>query len=244
MSYVVTTAQDLVRLALLTVGAIGQGDAVPADELQDAMLLLNDLLEDWNNQSLAVYTVQRYTFPLPTIKQVYTLGAGGDFDIPRPARIEAASMILNPSSNSSELPMDVLNYSDWQAITVKNTQSPIPRVIWPDYQFPLINVSFWPIPNQNNTFVLYAWQALSAQTSVTADMSFPMGYKRALRYNLARELFVAYGREVSPEVVRLARESLANLKRLNSEIRKTTIDCDVALMSTARAFNWMTGETV
>src|ERR1019366_5078917 len=145
MSYIVTTAYDLIRLALQQIGAIGQNDIPSNDEANDALLILNDMLDGWQTNKQYMYTIQRNVFTIASLKQVYTLGPGGDFNIARPVKIESAYVQLSSSGSTSELPINVVDYDKWSQIVVKGTTSPIGRIMWPDYQYPSINCSFWPV---------------------------------------------------------------------------------------------------
>lgn len=241
MSYVVTTVFDLIRLAALEIGVIGQGDVLSSDEANDALQILNDMLDSWGTNRQYIYTYQRYPFTAATAKQVYTLGPGGDFNMARPVKIDRCYVQLDSSGSTSELPVNVVDYDEWAEIVVKGTQSPIARIVWPDYQYPLINLSFWPVPNINETFIFYMRQALSTLTSINQTLSFPPGYREAIRLMLAIKLCRPYEKSPSADLVADCSLAQGNIKRLNK--RKILMKCDGALLARKGVFNYLTGET-
>lgn len=209
------TVRDLIADSLRSIGALASGEAPTASEAADALSSLNDLLETWNNDRLLVYTVSRSTFALTINQQSYTLGSGGDFNMARPLRIENASILWTDTSPNIEIPIEMLGDEDWQAITVKSTAGGYPLQVYPDGGFPLNTLWFWPIPTVACSVVLYTWNLISAFADVNATVSFPQGYRRALRYNLAVDLASEYGRDVPPAVARIADESKEWLRKMN-----------------------------
>src|SRR5690242_5956509 len=86
------TSLDLIKSALRLAGVLGTGETPSAAEGQDALVILNQMLDSWNAERLMIYTVARQVFSLVANKQAYTLGSGGDFDTPRPPKIEYVSI--------------------------------------------------------------------------------------------------------------------------------------------------------
>lgn len=243
MGNTVVTVNDLVTLAALGMGAIAQNETLPDDELANALQLLTDIIDDWNTQDLLIYTIQRYPFTVPAISQTFTLGVGGDFDPGfRPNRIERANVIFNTSENTTELPMEIVTYDEWSRIIVKGVQSVIPQAVWFDYQYPLINVNVWPIPNGSQELIFYMWQPVPQIASGTDTLALPPGYKRALRYQLQCELCPLYGKPIDASTLALREDAVGNVKTLNYQSQKLLMRCDNAMLPRNQPFNWYTGD--
>jgi hypothetical protein len=100
-------------------------------------------------------------------------------------------------------------------VPVKVVDGSFPLICYDDGGFPLRNLSFWPIPTQQNSVRIYSWQALPAQT-LLAQVSFPPGYAEAIRYNLAARLGAEFNAPASAVVVQLAIQGLARIKTMNA----------------------------
>lgn len=210
-------AFDVVTSALRLVGVLADGETPTDDTANQGLSVFNGMLDGWNAERLAIYTTRTDDFPLVLNKQAYTLGTGGDFNIPRPARIDSMSAILlsNPT-NPIEVPMVLWSLEEWQYVPIKNVAGNFPLGCYDDGAFPLRTLNMWPIPTQQqNSVRIYSWQALPAQ-SLTAQVSFPPGYAEAFRYNLAVRLGAEFNAPASPTVVLLAVQSYARIKSLNA----------------------------
>lgn len=244
------TAQQLIERSLRLIGVLASEETASGAEAADALVTLNDMIDQWNSERLAVFSITRNggstdgtTFPLVASQQLYTLGAGGNFNVARPPKIERASIeyLANPSQ-PLELPIDIYDEQQWQQIPVKSTTSNIPRLVYVDYAFPTINLRYWPTPNEVHNAILYYWTALTQFTALATNLTFPPGYAKALRYNLALDLAPEYGRAVPPEVAVQAVDSKAKIKALN--ITTPILRVDPALRGGGGQYNWLTDEPV
>jgi hypothetical protein len=220
------TALDLIASSLRLVNVMASGETVPIGMANESLAVLNDMIDSWNTDRLAIYTTRIDDFPFVLGKQSYTLGTGGDFNIPRPAQIDAMSSILiyNPD-NPVEVPITMYTVSDWQnQVPVKKVTGNFPLICYDDGGFPLRTLNFWPIPTiQPNNFRLYSWQALPAQ-SLAVAVNLPPGYKEAFRYNLAIRLGAEFAAPIPASVAQIAVESLARLKTINAPDLKLRSD--------------------
>jgi hypothetical protein len=225
-------AGDLIASSLRLIGAIATGETMAANESADGLVILNQMLDGWNAERLMVFVITSNTFSLTPGTQTYTVGTGGNFNIPRPARIARTSIVnLSNPVQPLELPIDMLTFEQWQAIPVKNIQGSLPTVVYDDGAFPLRNLSYWTIPSVPVNTVLYSWTLLTSFPDLSTDIEFPPGYFEAIRYNLAIRLgpeWLGPNWSPGPIVAQIALESKARIKSINFIPEQTA--CDPALV--------------
>lgn len=217
------TAFDVITSALKLVGVLANGELPSHDDASQGLQVFNDMIDSWNAERQAIFTTGSNDFPFVLNQQSYTLGTGGDFDIPRPARIDGISTILlNPDpSNPVEVPLTMWTVDQWQNnVPVKSVTGTFPLACYDTGDFPLRVLNFWPIPTQEqNNVRIYSWQALAAQT-LTAQVSFPPGYAEGLRYGLAVRLAAEFAVDPSKyaaaTVATIAIQGLARIKTMNA----------------------------
>lgn len=240
-------AQQLIQSALRKTGALRSGQNLSAAELSDSLQVANDLLDDWSAHRLMVFTTPRIVnnqngiaLSLVANQQTYKLGNANqaeDFLLPRPPRLERVSIIYPVSSPTvNEIPMDMYDDVKWQAVPNKNTTSLLPQVCYveisqdgTDYA-----LSFWPIPTQANPVVLYGWSALNQFPNLQTKFFFPPAYARAISFNLAVELAVEFGTDLTkfPLVLKIAQQSRASIEAMNQPIKEAT--CDPAMVGSGQ----------
>lgn len=212
------TAFDIITSAYRLVGTLADGEQPPFDVANIGLGVFNDMIDSWNADRLAIYTTRSDDFPFVISQQSYTLGAGGNFNIARPARIDGMSSILlyNPT-NPVEVPITMVSVEDWQNnFPVKNVSGSFPLFCYDTGDFPLRTLNFWPYPSQGPCSArIYSWQALPAQT-LSANVSFPPGYAEAIRYNLAVRLCAEMNAPLRQDVAALAIKTFATIKTMNA----------------------------
>lgn len=73
-----TTPLDIISRSLKDIGALEAGEIPTADAATDAFDMLNDMLDQWSNESMMIYNVTEIVFPLTAGQTQYTIGPGGD----------------------------------------------------------------------------------------------------------------------------------------------------------------------
>lgn len=245
------TPLDLITRAMRLIGSLASGETPSGAEATDGLDVANGMLDTWQAERLMIFSTQRVVndsnnVPLTLVagQQTYSLGTGGDFDIPRPARIDNYSVInIANISQPLELPIQELTDYEWQNVPTKNIQSALPVSVWNDGNYPLMNLWYWPIPNTQVLVALYLWQALQEFADLTTEYTFPPAYYECLVYNLA-DRFIAeypgnYAQEVLATVPRKALEMKAVVKSFNAPIDK--LYCDDAIVGRGGFWNYRTG---
>lgn len=113
-----TNALTIITKSLQDLTILAQGE-IPSPEIQqDVLSRLNAMVAGWRTQYGTVTAVQRTVFPLVNNKQTYTIGLGGDFNVPRPETIPSAALWLN--ALSAPVPVTSITRSGYAA-TVAQT---------------------------------------------------------------------------------------------------------------------------
>lgn len=239
------TAHDLIHAAARAINAVASGEELPGPDLQDALVVLNHFMDSLGAERATVFSIARQVFSLVAGQQTYTMGTGGNFNVPRPPRIQYASIIsnANPAFPVELEKRELLSDKEWQEIRVKNTTSSLPTRVYDGGEFPLRNISVWPIPQDSTPQIaLYTWTALSQFALDGTDYTFPPGYLEGIKYNLAKRLNAEWpGTILTPMAAQLATEGMARIKKFNAVAPK--LKCDISTGEGDR-YNWLTDEMV
>jgi hypothetical protein len=238
------TGNDLISGSMKLLGLLSAGDTATGTDAQDALSRLNDLIDAWQLERLFIFTVARTTKTLTSGTASYTIGSGGDINIDRPTWIDRGALIYDPSAATpAETPLELFTDQRWQEIRQKTLQSGQPAGIWYDHGFTagLGRIFPHPIPNTSTTqLVLYAPGAAVGQfADLTTAYTFPPGYARMLRYNLAIELAPEFGRAIDPVIAATAMSSMSAVKRANNRPRE--LKCGPEVLGRSGGFDIRTG---
>jgi hypothetical protein len=209
------TAGDIINGSLRLLGVLAEGETPSAETSQDALLAMNQMIDSWNTERLSVFSTQDQVFTWPSGILSRTLGPTGDFVGNRPILLDTATYFVDPGSGVS-YGIKMINQQQYDGIAVKNVTSTFPQVIFTNMTYPDIEMFIYPRPTRPLTWHFISVEELTQPATLDTVLSFPPGYLRAFRYNLACELAPEFGVEPSPQVQRLAMYSKRNLKRINN----------------------------
>ena len=235
------SARNIITRALRQLGVIATGEVPSADEAQDGLDHLNDLLDSWSLESTLVYGETITVKTLTALKKTYTVGSGGEINITWPLQIDQAQLRVTSSSQNLDLPLRVLTAQEYGLIRLKDEQSTYPQAVWLQTSQPLGTLYLWPVPTEANDLVLWTKGVIASFTDLDTNVNLARGYARALRYNLAVELAPEHGRSITPELAVLAIDSKATIKRSNTKPSLLSIDVPAGQQGFG-AYNWLTDE--
>lgn len=69
---------DIISRAMKDIGALASGEAPTADEAQDGLDMLNDMIAQWSNENMMVFYRTEIVFPCVQNQVQYTIGPGGN----------------------------------------------------------------------------------------------------------------------------------------------------------------------
>ena len=210
-----TTAGDQINGALRLIGQLAEGETPSAATSQDALTAMNQMIDSWSIERLAVFSTQDQMFMWPPGAISRTLGPTGDFVGNRPVLLDDSTYFRDPANNIS-FGIKILNQQQYNGIAVKTVTSTYPQVIWVNMTYPDIEMYVYPVPTKVLEWHFVSVSELTQPATLATVLSFPPGYLRAFRYCLACEIAAEFGVEPSPQVSRIAMTSKRNLKRINN----------------------------
>ena len=210
-----TTAGELINGALRLLGMLAEGETPSAATSQDALEAMNQMIDSWNTERLSTFSTQDQVFSWPPNQISRTFGPTGDFVGNRPIQLDDSTYFRDPASGIS-YGIKIINQQQYDGIAVKTVTSTYPQVIWLNMDYPNIEMYVYPVPTKVLEWHFISVTELDQPATLATNLTFPPGYLRAFRYNLACEIAAEFGVEPSPQVSRIAMVSKRNLKRINN----------------------------
>lgn len=215
-----TTAQDIISLSLKEAGVMGVGQAPQPEDFTDALTLLNGMMGQWQRRRWLVYHLIDVTCT-GTGALSYSVGPSGDFNIPRPDKIEAAffrQTVNVPAANNVDYPLTpIWSREQYNDIELKSLSS-FPQCYFYDSAWPLGYVYFWPLPSNQYVMHISIKDTLQTFAGLTDVINLPPEYFEALHYNLAARLRPLYQLPPDPGIVQLAKLALNTIKNANAQV--------------------------
>lgn len=235
------TAREMIASSLRLIGVLASGETATSNEANDALESLNQMLSSWSNENLVVYQKVRDEFTLTADDGSYTWGTtagAGNFTTARPIEVLTANLELQ-GTDPQEIPLKILTLQEYASLSSKTLDSSVPACVYFDGAYPNVGVEFYPVPSTAEHVVFYSLKPFSTLT-LSTELSYPPGYEKAIRYNLAMDLAPEYGRQPDALIMQQAIDAKSAIKRKNSQtpILKT----DLPINSSKNSFDYRTGE--
>lgn len=218
-----STVQDIINGALQKTSILRKGETPDPTDSADALVILNDMLGSWSNESLLLYATVTDTISISSATS-YLIGTGQTMNTERPMWIKAATI----ASGGLDYPLAIIPEDDFQTrILQKTTTTNIPEFLTYDNAFPYGTIKLWPKLSTTTTITLQSEKQITAFAALTTTFSMPPGWSLALKSNLAVALFAPYSIEPISTVIAEAQTSKGNLKRQTLKAHPMTYSGDV-----------------
>ena len=96
-----TTAGDLINGSLRLLGVLAEGETPSAETAQDALAAMNQMIQSWNTERLAVFSTQDQVVTWPPSTRSRTFGPTGDIVANRPIAIDDSTYFRDPATGIS-----------------------------------------------------------------------------------------------------------------------------------------------
>jgi hypothetical protein len=232
------TAGDIINGSLRLLGILAEGETPSAETSNDALTAMNQMIDSWNTERLSVFSTQDQVFLWPAGQISRTLGPSGNFVGNRPILLDDSTYYKDPGTGVS-YGIKQINQQQYDGIAVKTVTSTYPQVIWLNMNYPDIEMYVYPVPTRELQWHFISVDELTQPATLSTQLSFPPGYLRAFRYNLACEIAPEFGVEPSPQVQRIAMASKRDLKRINNP--DDVMSMPYSIVGTRQRFNVYAG---
>lgn len=145
-----TTARDFITLAMKEAGVLGVGQTLLAEDINDGLALLNNMLAQWQKRRWIVPSLYEVV-GIGNSQKSNLIGPGKYYNSARPDKIQAAYFVqlTNNAQNPVSFPLvPIWSYEDYALLSLKNLKS-WPQYFFYDGAFPFGNVYIWPIPTSD-----------------------------------------------------------------------------------------------
>lgn len=218
-----STPTDIINFSLRAAGILSIGQSANAQDYTDCFDALNAMLGVWARKRWMIFNLID-VHAVSTGAQSYTIGPGGDFNTPRPDRLEAAffRQVVQSQPNNIDYPLTIINArEDYNDIALKSLVS-WPTYVFYDASFPMGRIFPWPIPQAGLYDMHLTLKFPLAQfTSLTQQIQLPPEYTEAIWSNLAIRIGAIYpGVELTQAIEALAKSSMATIRGANAQIGK------------------------
>jgi len=205
------TARATIQTALKMLGVLDPSETMSADDAQDGLTMLNNMVDAWNIERLYIYTITDVVATFSGASA--TIGPGMQIDTPRPITIDSAFY----RRSGIDYPLRMIEVDEYNAIGLKTVSGDYPEVMYYTGDSPTGKVYVWPVPSANEYHLQVASQ-LTAFANLDTAYPLPQGYAKALAYSVAEELAPLYGKQATPSVMRIGATMRRSLKRANVSI--------------------------
>lgn len=206
-----TIAIDMIKSAMRHIGILATGETPDAAQAQDGLKALNDVLELWTLDGMAVWAGLTDNFTTVGAQQSYTVGPTGDWVTARPVTIMGAV----GAYLGVEYPIGRWTFEQYNAVTVKQTGATFPERYCYVNDYPNATVFFWPVPVEGMTIRLDIQTQLTQIATIATAVSLPPGYVPALEWALAGMLASQYGVQLNGQQLAAIRGTEAAVKKSN-----------------------------
>ncbi len=232
-----TTTLDIINLALLDAGIIGQGQTASAEDVNNAYTRVQWMIQQWQRKRYLVFHLVNLTLTSTGQTTPYTIGPGQQFQLgTRPDKLENGCyfrQLVQSSPNQVDYRLELLEtWEDYNKIVLKKLTT-FPGCIFLDPAYPVGLLYVWPIPQANiysiNVLVKATLIDIITATGLTTplDATLPNEYFKAIYESLAEILRSAYRLPPDPGLSGRAKESREVLRDANAAIARLRMPDDL-----------------
>jgi len=206
---------DILKDALIYVGAYAQGQTPNSDDMDLAFRVINRKIDSLSAEKLSMVGMHRSSFPLSGVL-TYTYGPGKVWSTTtRPVKIKSISV---QAQNGVERPCRICTADQWAAVPDKSRTGIYAEDAFWDNGYPTGTISLSPMPGFGGIANIWTFEQLAQLPLQTGQVDLAQGYAEVFVTMAAVELCIAFQRPLTDELNAAAMQSKSVIAQLNAEI--------------------------
>jgi hypothetical protein len=180
----IMTRDQIVTDALSKINAIGLGDTPTTAMLAEAQLVLNMMVQHWQNYHIFLWTASEATLTIESGTATYYLSS----------QILEVKNVFFRNADGTDTICESITRESYEALSDKS-QTGLPNKVFIDYQITGPSLTFWPVYDADDATAGYS-QVVRLQdfSSPLDNPDFPARWYKALCLGLAVDLSPTWGR--------------------------------------------------
>lgn len=208
------TGQDLVREALLEIGALNPTEAPSGDDASYVLSKLNRLFDRWNAMPGAAFQTGVTELVTTPSLSPHTIGPSGTWTLAvRPTAIVAANLLIGDVRS----PITIRKAQWYESLSQPTLETTIPTDLFYEPAVPNGKCWLYPVPSVAASIELWL-EGFFGAMALTDRLVAPQGYRDAIVKTLAEECVGPFRVPMPPDLPRQAREARAICWANNEEI--------------------------
>jgi len=221
MAAITATPTELIRGALLKLGAVDRERALTGTEKNDGLISLNRMLASWSINKLKIPAITKESFSLVVGQSSYTIGdTGADVTSTRPQTINAAYI---RDAASTDFVLEIIGREEYNEAFYKAV-SERPYKLYYHPTSPNGTIYLDTQPAVAETLFIDSQKALASITDPDVAIVLPDSYHELIEYHLAIRIAPEYQMSVRPELSVVASDLMSEIQNLNSEPFEAELD--------------------
>ncbi len=210
------TLTQVLSGALQRLGILDSGGTATAQQLADALLIVNQLIDNKSSDRLMAASALITSFAFTANQQSYTIGTGQFINIARPVDIEAATLKL---ANGYTTRIEPVNAVKWAGLDDRDRSSYLVQYLFYERGTPTTGtVRLSPKPLGGSAEIA-TWTAMTQFADATTPITMQPSYSRWLILASAIEIAPTYpSSQVNAGLLQDYADAMALLRNLNASL--------------------------
>jgi len=212
--------RDLIEGSFRLIGVLASGESLDAAQGQDGLEVYSGILESWSTDNLLIAAQKRLSFNVTSGTSSYILDNGTAI----PEFIDRIALLKTESGQTIEYPVSLVTFDQYSLLSNRSFQGQYPNAVWVKKSDLETHLNFYPVPSVNIAIAVYFKTSFVPPTGLDDVLAFQKGVTRALKYELARELAIEYGKPADGRIEKMADQLKRNLRAYNAQELKSISD--------------------